>query len=141
MSPRQIVASEVTKDTLLVGKSSFVQSHSPVGRFAAVFEDDGVTGYFYALDNSLQDNPIIDALHIYNVESVVNREKLSQLHIIWSADGLKTALFINSYPHAIYDFEKMRGCCRTGFPPVDKAKSEMTHEWDDSQMEHFHAAE
>jgi hypothetical protein len=137
--PPRLVASAVTKETLRVGTETVVQSDSSIGRYQAVFEDDGQTGYFYALDSAKPDNPIVDALHIYNVESVADRDKPSQLHIVWSADGMKAALFINSYPHAIYNFESNSGCCRTGFPPPVFASA--SHEWDESQMAHFHTNE
>jgi len=137
--PPRLVASAVTKETLNVGVEIVVESASPVGRYQAVFEDDGQTGYFYALDMERPYNPIADALHIYNVESVVDKDKPSQLHIIWSADGLKAALFINSFPHAVYNFTDGVGCCRTGFPPPFDSSG--SHEWDETQMEHFHADE
>lgn len=138
MAAKRLVASTVTKETLHVGRAIVVQSDSSIGRYQAAFEDDGDTGYFYALDTSRSGNPIVDALHIYNVQSVADRDKPSQLHIVWSADGLKAALFLNSYPHAVYSFEDGRGCCRTGFPPVAPG-SNGSHEWDESQMKHFHA--
>jgi hypothetical protein len=140
MFAKRLVASAVTKETLHVGMAMVVQSDSSIGRYQAVFEDDGQTGYFYALDTSRSDNPIVDGLHIYNVESVVDRDKPSQLHIVWSADGLKAALFLNSYPHAVYNFEDDHGCCRTGFPPVAvTSASKGSHDWDESEMKHFHA--
>ncbi len=138
MAEKRLVASAVTKETIRVGEAIVVQSDSSIGRYQAVFEDDGQTGYFYALDTSRSDNPIVDALHIYNVEAVVDRDKPSELHIVWSADGLKTALFLNAYPHAVYNFEENRGCCRTGFPPATPG-SNASHEWDESEMEVFQA--
>jgi hypothetical protein len=137
MPPKQLVASAVSKETIHVGNETVVQSESSIGRYQAVFEDDRQTGYFYALDTSRPDNPIVDALHIYNVKSVVDRDKPSQLHIVWSADGLKVALFLNSYPHAVYNFEEGRGCCRTGFPPPADANG--SHAWQESEMDHFFA--
>ena len=137
--PPRLAASAVTKETLSVGVETVVQSDSSITRYHAVFEDDGQTGYFYALDTEKPDNPIIDALHIYNVQSVTDKDKRSELHIIWSGDGMKAALFINSYPHAIFNFADGVGCCRTGFPPPADATT--THEWDESQMAHFFAEE
>lgn len=138
VAAKRLVASAVTKETLHVGRAIVIKSVSSIGRYQAVFEDDGDTGYFYALDTSRSGNPIVDALHIYNAQSVVDRDKPSQLHIVWSVDGLKAALFLNSYPHAVYNFEERRGCCRTGFPPVAPG-SNGPHDWDESQMKHFHA--
>jgi hypothetical protein len=123
--------------TLRVGTKTIVDSVSPQGQYAVVFEDDGVTGYFYALDTNKKGNPILDALHVYNVELVVNREKPSTLQIVWSADGLKAALVINDHPHAVFDFEARRGYCRSGFPPPDKRWTQYGHEWDDSALELF----
>jgi hypothetical protein len=137
MSPKKLVAGAVTKDTVQVGKKTVVQSESPIGRYQSVFEDDGETGYFYALDTTRPENPIVDALHIYNVESVADRDRPCHLHIVWSVDGQKTVLFLNSHPHAIYNFEAKRGCCRTGFPPA-AILAGGSHKWDDSEMEHFH---
>jgi hypothetical protein len=137
--PPKLAASAVTKETLHAGAETVIESDSPAGRYQVVFEDDGETGYFYALDNEKDGNPIMDALHIYNVQNVADRVKPSQLHIVWSVDTMKAALFINSYPHAVYNFSDGVGCCRTGFPPPADAST--SHEWDESQMEHFHASE
>jgi hypothetical protein len=137
--PRSLAASNVTKEMLSVGVVTVLQSASPSGRFQAVFEDDGDTGYFYALDTERANNPIVDALHIYNVKSVADKDKPSQVHIIWSIDEKKVAIFVNSYPHAVYNFVEMVGCCRTGFPPPADATA--SHDWDEKQMEHFYAAE
>ena len=40
----------VAKTPLQIGTPLVVEGPSPEGDFAAVFEDDGETGYFYALD-------------------------------------------------------------------------------------------
>jgi hypothetical protein len=71
---------------------------------AAVFEDDGRTGYFYALDESLEGNPILDAVHIYNVEDISDAHIPSDVKIGWSEDSQKCVLLINGYPHAAFDF-------------------------------------
>lgn len=52
---------------LVVGEAQVIKSLAPEGMLAAVFEDDGETGYFYALDESVNGNAIQDAVHIYNV--------------------------------------------------------------------------
>ena len=43
--------------------------------------------WFYGLDTSLETNPILDALHIYDVASVVNKEKPSLAQIVWTEDS------------------------------------------------------
>ena len=138
-SKRLLLESAIyVEETLHVGTETFfVESVSPQGRYAVVFEDDGATGYYYALDTRKEGNPIVDALHIYDVESIVDRETPSTLQIVWSADGLKSALVINDYPHAVFDFEARRGYCHSGFPPPDKRWTQCGHEWDDAALELF----
>lgn len=106
--------------------------------YSAVFEDDGDTGYFYGLDSRQENQPILDALHIYNVRQVEDRDRTSVAQIAWSPDGLRVALFINDYPHAAFDFVKNRGYCRTGFPPpVSHGFSADGHDWSEEVLEHF----
>jgi len=131
-SPGITVEKEIT-----VGQAVVVDGPSPLSQFAVVFEDDGETGYFYGLDTSRKDNPILDALQIYNVSNVTDRNVPSTVQIVWSADGLKSALLINKYPHAIFDFQAKRGYCRTGFPPPSKTWSAQGHEWDEKALELF----
>ena len=78
-------------------------SDSPTHPYSAFFEDDGETGYFYAMNVDRSENMILDAVHIYNVANVSDRQRLSSLSIVWSNDGLKCALLINDYPHAAFD--------------------------------------
>ena len=124
---------------LLVGTPLVVEGAAPEGRYVAVFEDDGDTGYFYALDPSSEGNSIQDALHIYNVASVTDRVVPSLVKIAWSVDSLKAILLINGYPHAVFDFESQRGYCRSGFPPPSpsSAWARYNHEWSESAVELF----
>jgi hypothetical protein len=114
-----------------------VEGPSPCTSFSAVFEDDGETGYFYGLDASRKENLILDALHVYNVGGLKDRDKPSRLEIVWSLDGLRVILYINEYPHAAFDFVKRRGYCRTGFPSSTSEYSLDGHEWSDEVLEHF----
>jgi hypothetical protein len=134
---RAPAASITVEQDITVGEPVVVDGPSPLTQFAVVFEDDRETGYFYGLDTSQKDNPILDALHIYNVTNVTDRNIPSKVQIVWSADGLKSALLINKYPHAIFDFQAKRGYCRTGFPPPAKSWSAEGHEWDDKAQELF----
>ena len=124
---------------LLVGTALVVEAQAPEQPFVAVFEDDGDTGYFYAVDPSADDNPIQDALHIYNAADVADRETPSEVKIGWSQDSKKVVLLINDYPHAIFDFEAKRGYCRTGFPPAPENTpwGRHGHEWSDAAVELF----
>jgi hypothetical protein len=125
------------EQVIRVGEGVTVGSDSPGTQYAVVFEDDGETGYFYGLDNSTEGNPILDALHIYNVAAVSDRDKSSVAQILWSTDGLKAALVINGYPHAVFDFAAKRGYCRTNFPPPDRNWTEFGHEWSDAAIALF----
>lgn len=127
----------VAERTLVVGKPAVVEAPAPASDFAVVFEDDGETGYLYGLNLALDGQQVLDALHIYNVKQVADGEKPSNLQIFWSEDSLKSALLINQYPHAIFDFEVKRGYCRTNFPPPDERWTTHGHEWDDSAVELF----
>jgi len=91
-------------------------SDSPTHPYSAFFEDDGETGYFYAMDVDRSENMILDAVLIYNVANVSDRHRTSCLSIVWSDDGLKCALLINDYAHAAFDFATRRGYSRTNFP-------------------------
>ena len=120
------------------GQELFLSAASPVTQYGAVFEDDGDTGYFYALDTSRHEQPILDALHIYNVASVIDRAKPSIVRVTWSPDGLRVLLKLNDYPHAGFDFAKFRGYCRTNFPAAPKTGfSSNGHEWSDELLAFF----
>jgi len=122
------------EETLIIGKAAAFQSNSPKTSFAVVFEDDSETAYVYALDTSCAEKPILDALHIYNVSSVADREKPSMLQVAWSDDGLKAVVVINRYPHAVFDFEAHRGYCRTNSPAPDTSWTSHSHEWNDAAI-------
>ena len=66
---------------IFVGQPVTIEGVAPQGQFSAVFEDDGETGYFYALDRALASQPIQDAVHIYDVESVTDRAQPSTAKI------------------------------------------------------------
>ena len=129
----------VAEQTIRVGEKVVIEGPSPRMPLAAVFEDDGDTGYFYALDNSRGDNPIVDALHIYEVAEVADKHIPSQVQVGWSADGLKAALLINGYIHAVFDFQAKRGYCRNGFPPPfeNAGWTQHSHAWDDRAKDLF----
>ncbi|MGN6391644.1 MAG: DUF2251 domain-containing protein [Gemmatimonadales bacterium] len=77
---------------------------------------------------------ILDAVQIYAVRNVVDRELPSDLEVVWSEDGQQAALLLNSYPHAVFDFEARRGYCRTGFPSPPDGWSRQGHAWDDEAL-------
>ncbi|MFC3652847.1 DUF2251 domain-containing protein [Dyella humi] len=127
----------VTTNDLMVGSSVVIEGGSPKGNLVAVFEDDGQTGYFYALDMAAAGNPIQDAMHIYNVSQIADREIASTVKIGWSSDGRKVVLLINNHPHAVFDFENRKGYCRSAFPPVSPSQdwSKDGHGWNNLAIE------
>lgn len=127
----------VAANEVMVGTPVIVEGGSPKGHFAAVFEDDGQTGYFYALDMSAAGNPIQDVLHVYNVSQVKDGAHASTVKIGWSEDSRKVVLLINDFPHAVFDFVKRQGYCRSAFPPVSPFKdwSKDGHGWSDLVMD------
>lgn len=81
--------------SFLPGDKTWYAADAPVGAYSVVFEDDGDTGYFYAVDRRGSDMQILDAVQIYAVRNVVDRELPSTLEVRWIADGQPTALYLN----------------------------------------------
>lgn len=127
----------VAEGTITVGEPVTIEGPSPRAPFGVVFEDDGATGYLYGLGFEGGGNPILDAMHIYDVKQVTDRARPSVVKLAWSRDGLKAVLLINQHPHAVFDFEARRGYCRTGFPPPDPRWTRFDHAWDDAAIELF----
>jgi hypothetical protein len=117
------------------GDDLFLASESEDGRVAVVFEDDGDTGYFYAWASV--NGPILDALHIYNVASIVDRDRPSEYKIGWSLSGRQAILIINGQAHAVFDFDREKGWCRSGFPASNRKWSLDGHDWDEACIGYF----
>jgi hypothetical protein len=115
-----------------VGEQLVVESSSPKAAFGVVFEDDGDTGYFYGIDLSRKPQAILDALLIYDVAQVLDRDVSSTIQIAWSSDGLSAALLLNSDPHAIFDFAAHRGYCRMKSPISSSGWTKHDHAWDEN---------
>jgi len=103
--------------TYNVGKDTFIDSTAENNN-AVVFEDDGETGYFYAMSRK-KGLTILDGLHIYDVSSVIDKEKPSTIKILWTEDLSKAFLSVNNYYHAVFDFKNKAGYCRNGFPETN----------------------
>jgi len=125
----------VARETLRVGQALVVDADSPAGRYATVFEDDGSTGVFYAIDTDIEEgNPVQDALLVYVAADVSDAELASTLEIGWSDDGLKALLLINDAPHAAFDFAARQGWCLSALPEaaLNKAWSKAGRQWSDA---------
>ncbi len=104
---------------LIVGEEQVIKSLAPEGMLAAVLEDDGRTGYFYALDESLEGNPILDAVHIYNVEDISDAHIPSDVKIGWSEDSQKCVLLINGYSACSVRFRGEKWVLQKRIPTPD----------------------
>jgi hypothetical protein len=116
------------------GQEAVLQSDAPEGRYSVVFEDDGETGYFYGLDltgAASADNPIVDALHLYNVSAVADRQNAYPIEIRWADGRNRVGLFIADRCQAVFDFDVNRAACRSGFPPA-RGEFTSTHDWDET---------
>jgi hypothetical protein len=115
---------------LVPGEDNFLESFSPENQFGVVFEDDGETGYFYAVEKDKEGGGlrILDALHIYEGNEIGR----SKLMIVWSKDWLKCALVLDGYCHAIFDFVAQGGYNINEFPPPNaiwtKGERKLTNE-------------
>lgn len=102
----------VLTDHILLGEGYRNGAHSTQHEHLVVmFEDDGETGYFYAMDLHQVNQPVVDSLFVYNV-SDIEQESLKEprrLEICWSEDGYQAFLLINGYPHAVFDFKQFVG--------------------------------
>ena len=113
-----------------VGTETLFDSTAAKGSVSVVFEDDGTTGYLYAVEPG-DEMRLLDALHIYNVADVEDRQLPVTAQLFWTVEETAVALLINGYCHALYDFQRQAGFCRNAFPPAQHGqllKRELTDE-------------
>lgn len=127
----------VASEEFFPGQQRVIEGQSPSGRYCAVFEDDGETGYLYATDISGSECQVLDAVHIYSAQEVADRNIASRAVILWSSDHQKVALLINQRPHAVFDFSAKRGYCRDNFPEPSPSNGWQRLGWDDSLRDLF----
>jgi hypothetical protein len=109
---------------------TIVDSTAAGGAHSVIFEDDGTTGYFYAVRPGAE-LEILDALHVYNVADVADRHLPVKVQLVWDETWSAALLLINGYGHALYDFQRAAGFCRNAFPPATNGqllKRELTDE-------------
>jgi hypothetical protein len=99
------------------GEDLFIESVAPENPFGVVFEDDGETAYFYAVERDQEGTglQVLDALHIHE-----GAGEPAKLQIVWSHDWLKCALVIDGQCHALFDFEAHGGYNINEFPPPNE---------------------
>ena len=101
---------------LVVGEEQVIKSLAPEGMLAAVFEDDGRTGYFYALDESVEE---IRLWTQYTSTMPKTFQTVTFLLMLKLAGQkiVKCVLLINGYPHGAFDFVGKNGYCRVVILP------------------------
>ena len=109
------------------GEDLFAESFSPESPYGVVFEDDGQTAYFYAVEKDAEGTGlrVLDALHIRetggeNAEPLDPTQPPSKLQIVWSRDWMKCALVIDGLCHALFDFIAHGGHNINEFPPPNE---------------------
>jgi hypothetical protein len=123
------------RSTFQVGVPTVITAIAPEGPFSVVFEDAGGTGYAYGIRRRWwRSSAVLDALHLYNVETVKDREQAQMLEVLWSPDGMRAAIMLNGHPHAAFAFAERRAACMTAFPPAS-AWCRSSHEWDPTLIE------
>ena len=131
------MSTSATSSTHTLGEPLELHSGWPQTPRLVVFEDDGQTGYFYALDLEQEDQPIRDALHVYDVAPEQGVTK--RLDVRWVMQGARVGLFVDDVPMAVFDFVRKQGWARSGHPPASGTSewSPDGHMWDVSILEVF----
>ena len=118
-----------TPDTLL-------DSVNTADSAGVIFQDDGTTGYFYAIRPG-SELLLLDALHVYDAVDVADREQPVTAQLFWNTEET-AALIISGHCHALYDFQRQAGFCRNAFPP--KPEQPLPRELTDELVEQYFAA-
>jgi hypothetical protein len=122
-----------------IGDKLVLQVDAPSRMASVVFEDDGDTGYFYALAPSPAGGlELLDALHVYNAEAELRGADM-RLQVEWSADSRYAGLRVNASLWALFDFTEETGWSRSNFPPPAGRwrKGSARPDWDDTLIRHL----
>jgi hypothetical protein len=117
---------------------TFLHSTAAAGERSVIFEDDGTTGYFYAVRPGAE-LEMLDALHVYDVANVTDRQIPVTVQIFWDETESAAVLLINGHGHALYDFQRSAGFCRNAFPPARNGQT-LKRELTDELIEQYFAA-
>lgn len=128
------IESKVTVGT----PDTFLDSTAAAGKVGVIFEDDGTTGYFYAIRPGAEIE-LLDALHVYDVATITDRQIPVTVQVFWDETWTAAVLLINGYGHALYDFQRAAGFCRNAFPPARNGQTPK-RELTDELIEQYFAA-
>ena len=77
-----------------IGEKTVLQLNAPSNEVTVVFEDDGDTGYFYALaPTASRELELLDALHVYNAEDSLRGTDVQDMPLSNSAHFTCSKLF------------------------------------------------
>lgn len=128
-----------TEEKITVGTpDTVVESTAVGGERSVIFEDDGTTGYLYAVRPGA-DLEILDALHVYDVVNVTDRHIPVKVQLVWDEIWTAAVLLINGYGHALYDFQRAAGFCRNAFPAARNGQT-LKRELTDELIDQYFAA-
>ncbi|MDG2955718.1 DUF2251 domain-containing protein [Bisgaard Taxon 10/6] len=109
----------VLEDKHLIGRAKRFGAHSVKhDHLVVMFEDDGETGYFYAL-NTEEPQPVVDSLFVYGCHDIEGKHEPRTFQICWTEDGMQAFLLVNGYPHASFDFARLVGFNHSKYPEPD----------------------
>ena len=121
-------------ETMSEPKDLLIESESPTSDYSVVFvHERGGRADFYAIKRGKK-SPVLDSMLIYRITKPWGSYALE---ILWSEDGLKSALLMNGKFHAVYDFEALTGFCRTTGCQVMNYGFKTCRKWADHAMNSF----
>lgn len=131
-------ASLLVSRTIHPGEETVIDVTS--GMYSVVFKDNGETGYVYAMDNG-RPEPVLDALHLYNVDQFEKKhaKRTADIEIWASEDGLGTLVKLNGRDEAYFDFADRRAVCRSCFPRAVGGYTR-SHDWDETALHRMYPA-
>ena len=136
MSPFRPSTPTFTKaDAWKKGTAFALEAPGPQPPRLAVFEDNGETGYFYAVDAPEGRSPeIVDGVFLYTVDPEASQQE-DIAEVRWSADGERAVLLLGGIPEAAFDFGRQRGYGRTSSPSATNGPWPLhEHVWDASVL-------
>src|SRR5262249_10852245 len=99
---------------IILGTPRVISSQHPtIENYEVVFEDDGETGYFYALDYGIsKEHPIQDAALVY--QRLAPREV--EIDIVWSKTYPRAFLFGDRQSQVVFAFDLKKCWAHSNFP-------------------------
>lgn len=113
--------------TIIPGVPVVVSWDCPASSFGVMFEDDGQTGYVYAVQNAGEGSGILDALMVYQMRPGDQPSSPRFLTLRWAYPVV--AVYLDSALAAAYDFHGRRRFGVLRFPPPGQGWMDTEPEW------------